>query len=273
MKKHVEQLDVTVGLPASGKTTWADNHVKSNKNLSIYHVRCDFRGEAVSLEDYLKNRVYYLSKRNIIDGLFLTVSDIEKLVSLLVREHVSIKKVVLHVWNEDRETCMWNDLYRRETKSNITIDNAKLDTFSDITSLEDMFPDIKFDIQRHVVEPKPAWRVFADKHNLYVNNGTYEVSGEDWCTGGTWADCWGNNGNVGPDDVPEGMSVLDKLLEEVVPNISFLQYKRIMSECVYIHDFSEDDYYGGTTYHKQYKLNVASLYAYLVDNNLINEIT
>lgn len=60
-------------------------------------------------------------------------------------------------------------------------------------------------------------------------------------------------------------------MEDVCPNISFIQYKRIFNECVEIEDFNESDYYGGTEYKSRYKLDVRKCYKMLRERNLIEE--
>ena len=211
------------------------------------------------------------SDETIIDGLFLTEDDVNKALSVIKDNKIAVKEVVVHYWKPNREYSLWNDLYRRDTNSAITIENAVISDFKDIKKLEDSNLDIKISVERHDVVKAEPYRLFAAKYNIILNaDGEYK--GDSWCTGGSWADCWGNTGTVGSSNTPEGMDILDELLEKICPNISLLQYKRIMNECVYVNDFSDGDYYGGTTYHNQYVLKVSSLYTYLVGSGLIDEI-
>ena len=149
---------------------------------------------------------------------------------------------------------------------NVAIENAIIDTIDEIMSLE--FGNIKFEKQVYSVERKPEWRVFADENDLYVEeNGV--LKGDSWCLGGSWRDCWDNTGTVSPSSAPDGMRELDSLLEEIAPSISFLQYKSILNECVSIVEFSDGDYYGGTTYHNRYEMNIPRLYEFLVEKSII----
>ena len=68
------------------------------------------------------------------------------------------------------------------------------------------------------------------------------------------------------------MYELDNFLEKVAPNITFLQYKNITNGCVSTEEFSDGDYYGGTTYHLRYMLDVRKLYECLIEKEIINEI-
>tara|TARA_R110000851_G_scaffold47424_1_gene115138 strand:- start:79430 stop:80275 length:846 start_codon:yes stop_codon:yes gene_type:complete len=280
MRGNIKKLHITVGLPASGKTTWAKKFSRTKKRgyygSSMPHIELDyykkFRGSPKDTMTVLKERVTGSSEESIVDGLFLTEDDVIKALLFLINQNkIAIKEVVIHYWKPNREYSLWNDLYRREVDSVITIENGVMDDFDNVFGLKAKLPSIDFSIERHDVVKAEAYRLFASKHNITLNEGG-EVQGESWCTGGTWNDCWENTGNVPSDPSPEGMSVLDDLLETICPSVSFLQYKRIMNDCVYVEDFSDGDYYGGTTYHNKYVLRMGALYNYLVEAKLIDEI-
>jgi hypothetical protein len=240
------------------------------------HIELDyykkFRGSPKDTITVLKERVTGSSEESIVDGLFLTEDDVIKALEILINENgLGIKEVVIHYWRPNREYSLWNDLYRRDENSAITIENAVIDKFDGVLNLKAKLPSIKFSIERHDVVKAEAYQLFAAKYELTLNeDGEYKA--ESWCTGGTWNDCWDNSGTVPSDSTPEGISVLDDLLEKVCPSVTFLQYKKIMNQCAYVEDFSEGDYYGGTTYHNRYVLRISALYNYLVEANLIDEI-
>jgi len=277
MRGQIKKLHITVGLPASGKTTWSKDYPKKNRRGYIPTIEVDYylrnsHHNDNSMEEVLRNRVGGGSDETIIDGLFLTEADVLKALEVLINENkIAIKEVIIHYWRPNREYSLWNDLYRREINSAITIENGVIDDFDNVFWLKSQLPSIEFSIERHDVVKAEAYRLFATKYNIVLNEDG-EFQGDSWCTGGTWNDCWENTGTVPSDSTPEGMSVLDDLLEEICPTISFLQYKKIMNECVYVEDFSDGDYYGGTTYHNKYMLRVSALYNYLVEGKLIDEI-
>ncbi len=95
----------------------------------------------------------------------------------------------------------------------------------------------------------------------------------DWTIGGvTGGDCWGSDADISitADPEPE-FEDLDKILAEVCPNISFLQYKRLCQAIIKTKDWTEAGYYGNY-YEKRIKsFSIAELEEYLKDNNLWNE--
>ena len=95
----------------------------------------------------------------------------------------------------------------------------------------------------------------------------------DWTIGGvTGGDCWGSSANTAriADPEPEFES-LDRILAEVCPNISFIQYKRLCQAIIKTKEEIENCYYGNY-YEKRIKsFSIADLEEYLKDNNLWNE--
>lgn len=271
--KTIKELHITVALPASGKTTWAKEMVNDDHDLC--HVDCDYWIKAVgrsnSVAEVITARKHSFREKIILDGLFLTKDSVKDGIRSFKDEGFEITKTVIHVWEHDVEKCLWNDQYRRVEDSTITIKNGVVDNFTDIKELRKDNKGMRFSVEMHEVTMKEPIEVFADMCGLYMDkDGTHK--GDSWCTGGTWCSYTGDCGNVEPDAQPEGMFVLDKLLEKVAPNVTFLQYKNIMNECVYTDDSTEGDYYGGVTYHKQYVLNVKRLYNHLVEKELIEPI-
>lgn len=94
---------------------------------------------------------------------------------------------------------------------------------------------------------------------------------ENWCCGGSWGDCWGNSGEISPEPPPTTCKVLDDLLMEVSPDISFLKYRELYNKCVSIEEYSESDYYGGVTYYQRFVLDVKGCYEWLLENKIIEK--
>ena len=95
----------------------------------------------------------------------------------------------------------------------------------------------------------------------------------DWTIGGmTGGNCWGNSADTARTADPEPeFEDLDKILAEICPNISFLQYKRLCQAVIKTKDQTEGGYYGNYYETRIKSFSVAELEEYLKDNNLWNE--
>lgn len=121
---------------------------------------------------------------------------------------------------------------------------------------------------------------YGEESNRYVssfkehkknNGGKPAISSSPWATGGvTGGSCW----DAGTGETPtvylsrksepeEDFTNLDKVLELICPNISFLTYKNICDRVVKRKDWTLNEYYGNHT-------NYAEKYVYLED--LYNEL-
>jgi hypothetical protein len=94
---------------------------------------------------------------------------------------------------------------------------------------------------------------------------------ETWCIGGTWCSWDGMEYQCEPEQAPLSFRELDELLEKICPNITLLQYKRIMNDCVEIQNDSECDYYGGRRWLSLYVCDLDALYNLLWEMNYITE--
>lgn len=95
----------------------------------------------------------------------------------------------------------------------------------------------------------------------------------DWTIGGlTGGNCWGGTANIPRTAEPEPeFEALDKILAEVCPNISFLQYKRLCQAIIKIEEETENCYYGNYYDERIKSFSIADLEEYLKDNNLWKE--
>lgn len=68
----------------------------------------------------------------------------------------------------------------------------------------------------------------------------------DWVTGGmTGGNCWGDSADRAVSaDPPAELEDLDRILEAVSPDISFLKYKNLCAEIVRTHEYTNSEYYG-----------------------------
>ena len=280
MAFKIKTLHITVGLPASGKTTWAlaeqakDKY--SQKQAVIHLDNWLNRDEFNSYTDFVKSTLFrqYRKETTIIDGLFLTVENVDSLLTAMNNQDMSFDRVVIHKWDVDRETCIWNDLYRREKGSGITISNANLDTFNreELKVLQNKFNGATFSKVKHLVEKKAPCQVFADKYDIIPNEDGY-ISGQTRSGGGTWNDCWDNGGRIEEECAPQYMDELYDILHKIDKTIDDELYYKIFEYVAWEDDEYEDDYYGGRDKRVWDKFSVEGLYNYLVELEIIEAIT
>jgi len=93
----------------------------------------------------------------------------------------------------------------------------------------------------------------------------------DWTTGGmSGGDCWGHKAtSFVSDEQPEELTDLDKILESVCPDISFLQYKNISRAVVENFSYTNNEYYGNVTNHAGKECDLKKLYNTLIEKNLL----
>ena len=249
-------LIICMGLPGSGKTTFATKQKSNIVNFDIQYIRDSF---VRYIDSYIKNNM-------VIDGLFLSYNDIHKLLNLFDKYYDKIDLVSIEYFIPNVKNCLYNDKYRRDVSSEITIKNAKMDEMNEqfIYNLETDFPLLKNKIiyNLHEVERKSMYQLFIDKYKLSVNKDGY-VYGESWSLGGTYENCWGTGGDIYPEDKPY-FDIFYQLLDECLPNDSVLKeenYNRFVQE----DEYSEYDYYGGCENRCVEYFNLESLYNYLME--------
>lgn len=121
-----------------------------------------------------------------------------------------------------------------------------------------------------------AYKIAKNSYSRYIGEEVMTENGisVEWRTGGiSGGSCWDEGDrdphySIGGDDEPE-FKELDSLFEKVCPNITFLQYRNIMSECVSSYDYSINEYYGNHTDYKVKWVCLERLYNMLVEKNLI----
>jgi hypothetical protein len=92
----------------------------------------------------------------------------------------------------------------------------------------------------------------------------------EWTVGGvTGGSCWGTEHiprNAEPE--PE-FKDLDKILEQLCPDISFLQYKRLCREVIEIGEDTRNDYYGNYRDEAYKKVSLCRLWRVLSEQDLV----
>lgn len=260
----IRKIHVTVGIPGSGKTSWAKSQSVQktgfrNNEVKIWHfdqLLTRRRNVDQVLEEIFDSVNHYKKiKEHILDGLFLTQDIQAKIVSFFKDKDLEI---VFHYWEPDIEACLWNDRYRRDINSSITISNVIIDR------------PIKSDrvkVENHITKRKSLYQMFKDKYKLED-----ELKSDEWSMGGTYGNCYDSELRPVSGDVPiSSFEQFDNLMEEICTNMTFLQYKKIYNHCVTSDTRSEGDYYGGRVDYGLYKCDVKKLYDILIEKEIIDE--
>ena len=261
--KNAVKLEILMGLPGSGKTTFATSkkgHGICIVDLDVVKSRLSYRKD-LTIESAVREGMAFCNASYIdtivVDGLLLTQKDIVSVITGL--RCYNIKSIVIHRWNEDRETCIKNDGGRRETKSVTTILHAEYDEIDTDTLKEQIGGfDGEIKIKRHTVELKEDWYRFFKGTLGYVDDG--KLRSMKWCTGGTYGSCWSNTLSPVSGEDPLEFEELDNLLEEIAPSITFLHYKKVRAQCVKTEESHERDYYGGGCSYLNWVCDLKQLY-------------
>jgi len=214
----MKTINITIGLPGSGKTTFCKNAANNAAHIieTDKYIKKDF---AEKLKYNLNNKIDSLYFNDIyVDGLFAETDDIIKILN-----SIDSKKdfsVVIHYFIPNIEACLWNDKYRRNVSSKITIENMIISK-PNLEILEKKFTNIKFSIREHITMKTELWKKFAEKNNVYLS-GKY-LESQTWCMGGTYGNCWGDQKYSVSSDEPNEFTELDLLLEKTAPNLKFLK--------------------------------------------------
>ena len=179
----------------------------------------------------------------------------------------------IYDFNEDRLACIENNKVRAKMdpkrSAELTIRNAKytpIDPDSIVERVKDRIASttdqwkkwikdapIKINV---IIKTAKVWdrstatvedQVMADVLSTAYMVGEVidnKLYGNDWVTGGrTWGYVDPDNYDEVAPDQPLDFDELDKMLEVLVPDLSFLQYKKIRKGCCSINEFHVSDYY------------------------------
>lgn len=269
-------LHITVGLPASGKSTFAKEFIKKNPSFKLIDIDAvkdaDLFLRKRPLIEILQSQIqatynYRKDAEIFLDALILTNDEIGKILFEFAQFYEEVI-VTIHYWNENREVCLKNDGGRRETPSTNTILNAPFEKIDEKIILEKIKSDqyntynVKIDkiIYRDVVLKEEWYRFFRPL--TWIDQDKKLRSGR-WCAGGSYGNCWDNTQSpVTPDD-PLEFTQFDDLLIKICPNLNFIDYKKIRKQCVSTEETYESDYYGGGTTNLNWVCDLEQLFKVL----------
>ncbi len=127
--------------------------------------------------------------------------------------------------------------------------------------------DSFLDPERHI---KAQARCRESCGDRYDSGLTFSNS---WSMGGTAGSCYDKLGDppliVGSEMEPEDPKEFDVILENLTPNLTFMQYKGIVRDVMVRKEVYHHDYYGGHTTEGHKGFNIKDLYDALVKRNLL----
>lgn len=274
------ELNITLGLPASGKTAFAKRESgRSNGFIHNPNRYIDMDELAHKFERYgraeerdkfeycISQALYHIgnskAEKAYIDGLFTTNEQYKKIADYVedyASAHNMAFKIILHYWKEDRESCLWNDRGRRSEVTTGAIRNLPLEE-PDMS----LFPE-KTKLVTHVVKRKPDFQVWIDENADMLSNCRTYLDSCSWSLGGVHGNCWNDTlTHSSAEPQPVTFREFDELLEKICPNITFLQGKRVYNECVSVHTEHQSEYYGGHSDSAFYRCDLEKLYEMLKD--------
>lgn len=131
------------------------------------------------------------------------------------------------------------------------------------------------DVKQSALLSDESYRSFLEK--IAEISGSENISSVSECMSVQWrtggmcgGNCWGDEADspVSADD-PEELTELDKILEKVAPDISFLKYKNLCSQIVRSHDYTENEYYGNYYEYSVRYVLLSELYQALKERGMI----
>lgn len=238
-------------------------------------------------ESYLRNLTYDNNWKKgtegfyrIVDTVCTTHDDFKGLLEMLYAQILKADKLIVTYWEEDRETCLYNDKGRRERSSEVTIKTAKyekptLESIAkdvyDILGIANDVEDkqIKIKLNRMLVQEKPGYMAQFSEYIRFepaVLDG--KLRSDTYTLGGSHRLLDGTTRPIEP-DTPEEFTELEDLLEKHFPNITFIQYKQLKRELVEFKTQEIHDYYTVDGSEGYWEIDLEKLYDWLIDHGII----
>lgn len=250
-----------MGLPGSGKTTISKNLVEIH-NENLVHIELD----TIKNADTLRKKEGE-GKNVIFDGLFLNTTDI---ITFLHKIRRIYGNLFILYFKPDKARCLKNDTLRgRNIKAEASIKYNDLEypnmemldkeTHMTITIIEQEIYNSDYNTPPEIQKMPPK--------TIKTSIGTIES--ESWCLGGTVGSCWDSELSSVSGESPVNFIEFDEYLEEISPNITFLQYRKLFDACVRIEEYGGGDYYGGGVDYAKYICNMENLHTKMKEMGII----
>jgi len=279
MKENCTQIHVTYGLPGSGKTYWSSKKVADRYiDLDKYAV-----GKTTTFDEWATDIIYDIIHGTccnvvIIDGLITTHKALGSVLRAAIDGEGDKKRkitITTHVWNEDRETCIYNDRLRRKTSSQLSIKNM---VYEPITGIEDIWKAVgndyvakaEFLYERHFVHAKPEYKKWfesvlgMDMGESYVSFSDKpfishdKIVSDEWSLGGEFGTYQGDMGYVSAEN-PVKFTELYDLLLRINNDIPYRVVKKV-EDCIKVEKRHQSDYYSGGVDYAHYEVSCEDIF-------------
>jgi hypothetical protein len=260
IKKMKKTIRVLWGLPASGKTSFAEEQrTKGSLVIDVDAIQLSSTTRAKFISRICDRVAFSFLEKNetvILDGLITTNHQAASIIDAIRNKFVNYEiRVMINWWEENRDVCLTNDIGRRELSSAHSIKNMPFEIPDHIKLGIPKAHCRKMIIQLY----SPEVKYFKDKVDR-ESLSSMTLCSNSWSGGGSSGNCYNDSIDVYLADPQPEFLEFDLLLEKICPTITFLQYKRIAKKCCSVKTKSESDYYGGDWSNKHHRCDLNLLY-------------